>query len=294
MLRRIYNQKEERERGKTMLYLFKIGDSHKANKNYRDYYLFETHTESELRGDRQFVIDLVRGHRLKPMNFTIKDSRVVPNIWPQAIRLTSEHYNSFRATYILLTKDSEERFKVINGDGDVYYDDAEGLKGMIKNSVVANCTLENRVYKSIDTYKIYIDINFEKNINLKYEEFRAKALLLGMAISFKYRIEGNDVNLLDYTGASKKVILPNFITVINKRAFKGKGITEININNGLRYIGNEAFRDNEISQVNIPETVEFIGKQAFHNNRISIIGKNTYGKNVANVMNSEALVIDNM
>ena len=275
-----------------MLYLIKIGEGHKAAKNHKDYYLFETNTDSLLHGDTKFVIELVEKYKLKPKNFILKNNQVEPSSWPHAIRSTSEQCGDFRATYILLSRENEQRFKTVNSDGDVFYTNENELKTLIQRSVMANCSLEKGIYKSIDTYSISNSVNFEKQIASKYEAFRSKALLTGIDISFKYKIEENRVNLLDYTGTSKKVIIPSFITIINKQAFKEKEITELSLNSGLRYIGNEAFRESRIYHVDVPNTVRFIGKLAFHSNNRSVQNRYIYNKDEINVLNSNALIID--
>ena len=87
------------------------------------------------------------------------------------------------------------------------------------------------------------------------------------------------------------VILPDTIQVIGKEAFMGcyvqelscpdslisiesnafsvtgvNGMTELKLNEGLRYIGRNSFKSNRLKTVEIPSTVEFIGQSAFYDN----------------------------
>ena len=121
--------------------------------------------------------------------------------------------------------------------------------------------------RALDMHIIQRDVEFEKNIGVKYEKFDAKTILLyHESMTFDYEIEGNEVRLKKYTGSNKDVVLPPFVTAIMYRAFWGKGIKTIRLNEGLRAIGEEAFLSNRLESVEIPSTVEIVGNAAFRYN----------------------------
>lgn len=91
--------------------------------------------------------------------------------------------------------------------------------------------------------------------------------MLGIDNEFKYNIENNDVTITSYIGDGKRVIIPEFITIIQDRAFSNKEIEQVTLNEGLKYIGSNSFLSNEIKHIEIPRTVKFTGSNAFHGNR---------------------------
>lgn len=281
-------------RGDVVGMLYLIGVEESKNEDKRQYSIFETRSESLLIGNKKLVVDLLKKYKMEAKNFCIHKGQIEIKKWPHKIKRSSELFTSTESDYVLLTSVNEQKFKVVSFRGVIYYFGAEELKRYIRQDKIANCDFTSNketIYKSVDTYSIHNESNFEKFVVLKYEEFRAKTLMLGLDVSFKYIIEGKDVNLVEYTGTSNRVILPSFITTINKGAFKDEDITEIKLNEGLKYIGQEAFMDNKLSHIEIPISVEFIGGKAFYNNE-RLLGKDgDIDKNKVKLLNSEALVM---
>ena len=276
-----------------MLYLININDN-LGVKRETEYSLFETNTESTLSGNREFVLELVQKYGMEAKNFSIKHGLIEPNNWPNEIRRTKEFNRSIEAKYILLANKEEKQFKIVEHTGYTGYCGPEKLKLYIEESKMANCTFnkDTQEYKSVDTYIIKNDSKFSAYIALKYAEFRAKVWLLGLDISFDYTIEGEDVRLTRYTGTSRKVILPSFITIIRQNAFLGDYITDIKFSTGLKFIGSWAFDRNDIAYVEFPESVEFIGQKAFFENNMLLNTNNKLDENKYKVLNNKAIVLD--
>ena len=240
-----------------MLYLLAVED---PEINTQAYFTFETHTESIIYGTTKCVRRLINACKMEPINMYLTSKGIQIKDWPQDIK--RQPYDG----YILLAKLDNTRFKLVRTDGKVIYMNAEELTNNIKLNNVLNCSYENNTYKSIDTYTITKNDKFDQHIAQKYKEFTAKMLLLGYDMKFDYNIENLEVRLLNYTGRSSRVILPNFITSIAKSAFASNDISEITLNEGLKYIGQHAFSRNDIKQVIIPKTVKFVGYRAFERN----------------------------
>ena len=247
-----------------MLYLTWTQKRTDGNIYYR---LFETHTESIIEVTDKTVIKLITKSGMKVKNVNIVNGKIEIKDWPNCIAQYSleQDLMIMGASYILLSKLKSERFKVISSLGSVGHIDATSLKKYIEKCNVANCSYnaEKQEYKSLDTYDTNTTQKFINHIDKKYDEFKAKASLLGLNIDFEYSIENEDVKLRKYTGKSDKVILPSFITTICKGAFRNKGIKEIALNEGLKYIGSDAFTNNNIECIEIPKTVKFVGQSAF-------------------------------
>ena len=67
-------------------------------------------------------------------------------------------------------------------------------------------------------------------------------------MSFDYMIEGTNVKLKRYTGTTKYVIIPKFITSIMARAFDNCKIETLTLEEGLGAIGAYSFGDCSIKQ----------------------------------------------
>ena len=264
------------------------------------YTAFETHTQSVITWDAKSVIDFINKSKMQLANAHIEDGKIQMKQWPHnlgKVKSKTEKVSGIRVTvgssvvnskviklqdntnespkepevlYILLGKVTENRFKVVDNEGLASYIGEKCLKEIIESGTVANCTYEKNqeAYKSMDTCNLQTDPKFADHIANKYEAFRAKTSLLGLDISFYYTIEDADVKITDYTGKSRKVMIPSFITTICEDAFLNQGIYEIKLSEGLKYIGNNAFRGNNIEHVIIPKTVEFIGQEAFKFNDV--------------------------
>ena len=270
-----------------MLYLIKY---RKANMLWNIYYIFETHTESIIKGDDRFVTGLLNKSGLRIENIYMKENKVKIKQWPHTVNAEGINEADRGFIYILLGRENNKMFKLVNTVGNTLYVNEERLKELIKSDRVENCGYEKQegketIYRSIDTFNIKTDTQFVSHIAKKYEEFRAKALILGLDISFKYTVENGEVKIIKYTGKSKRIMLPSFITTICKEAFIHSGITDLELNIGLKYIGNKAFEDNHITDIKLPKTVELVGQEAFQYNG----GTNIYKKS-----NPKTLIIKDM
>ena len=239
-----------------MLYLMSIDN--KNNKNI--YNIFETHTESLLAGNGDYIKRLALMYKMEPVNMTVTKDAIKVKTWPQP---TPENLLNRQYKYILLAKATEQKFKMLRFDGKIIYFTAQELKNAIRIKFVCNCSYSDDEYKSMDTYNIKLDNKFQIYIDKKYEEFIAKTILLGMDIKFSYIIENEDIKIIDYNGTSRKIIIPNFITTICSGAFRNYSIDEIRLNDGLKHIGEKAFAYNDIDNIEIPKSVMFVGYQAF-------------------------------
>jgi hypothetical protein len=90
----------------------------------------------------------------------------------------------------------------------------------------------------------------------------------------------------------ENVFLPEGITYIGEGAFGNLGsyrnnLTQLTIPNTVTYIGDEAFRGNKLTSITIPEGVEYIGTEAFSGNNLTEfkvpesvkhIGDNVFGR----------------
>ena len=71
--------------------------------------------------------------------------------------------------------------------------------------------------------------------------------------------------LVGYTGSETNLVLPNYITKINRYAFSAcSGLTSVEIPNSITSIGDRAFYDcSSLTSVVIPNSVTLIGERAF-------------------------------
>ena len=230
------------------------------------YRLYESHTESIMHGKIQFLQSLNANRELEVKNMHTENEILQLNNWAQTLMEMKDATKISQTRHILIGSD-KERFKIVSNYGTAKYINSWELKKKIENNEIINCeaikTDNGITYKSTDACNINTNAKFIEYIKTKYKEFRSKAIILGLNIRFEYDIEGDEVRLANYTGTSKRVIIPNFITAINEYAFQDSGITELTLNTNLKYIGGYAFEKNPLTSVQIPQSVQFIGQQAF-------------------------------
>jgi len=82
------------------------------------------------------------------------------------------------------------------------------------------------------------------------------------------------ITIISYTGGLNEVIIPTRISgipvySIGRNAFSNKGLTMVNLPQGLRTIEESAFAYNDITNIIIPNSVTAIGTDAFSDNQIS-------------------------
>ena len=230
------------------------------------YHMFDTHTESIFKEVDSGLLNLIDKHGMTVKNIHVKDGVIHMNKWPQPIQIYSKYETDQISDYVLLTKVSEQSFKLVHPKGMVVYHTDKELKDFIGRGVVANCDFvgdSERTYRSIDTYIENTDPEFTRYIAIEYAKFRAKVSMLGLDIRFEYVIEGNDVKITAYTGTSKRVIVPNFVTTILGRSLMFQDISDLTLNEGLKYIGANSFTNNSLKSVQIPSTVQFMWANSF-------------------------------
>ena len=252
----------------------------------RIYKLFETNTESFFNGNSCDTLDLIKNHGLNIINAKVSNNEILIKDWFNSIHCerTGLHTGS---DLILICKNDNNEYKLTCYDERIVSLHGSELKYYADGKKIANCLIANEKLKSVDTYTINNNTEFKAAIAEKYEKYVAKSALLGRKMSFNYIIEGEKVKLTRYTGETKNVIMPNFVTTIMSRAFYFRKLETITLNIGLKYIGHQAFGQCKLSEVIIPETVKFMGLDIFSKNdrllkdgayrkdRIKILSKNT-------------------
>ena len=242
---------------------------------------FETCTESTLVMTSTKLIHILKNTKIQIVNASLQGDNVVLKKWANSITIEEKRNigsraetEKFGSDYILIKKENDY-YKVVDYLGNVYKIWIEDLKEYVESGNVANCSISSRSNRVScqDTYRIKKDLNFERLIASKYDGFVAKTLMLSCGnMTFNYAIENDVVQLTKYTGSSREVIVPPFVTAIGKDAFKGKGVNSVKFSNGLKIIGEMAFhpggKSSGLDQIEIPETVELIANNAFMGNHI--------------------------
>ena len=183
-------------------------------KNNWIYLIYETHTESVERATIQKVRKIIKACNTETVNFDLINNQVEIKSSTDDVALDN--------TYIMLNRLNNETFKLVSSEGFISYVDKRRLKYLVHNNLVQNCVVEGRKIKSIYDQDINTRNELRQEIESKYNLFILKSRLLGYNITFDYEIDGEDVKITKYTGTSKKIILPNFITTIGHSAFRKK------------------------------------------------------------------------
>ena len=289
-----------------MLYIISVIKHNPEKKTV--YKGFETCSESIMTMQEHILKEVILNNQIQVINATIQNDNIVIKDWGKGLDFETGTYEDVKfiikhsgPVYVLLARE-KDRYKLIDYEGRITKICSEKLEKIVKLQEVANCnfmrTTEGNRLKPIDIYEISRDIKFEKLIASKYETFIAKALLLGYGdCSFIYEIENYEVKLKNYTGSSKEIMLPSFITAIKKEAFYWKGIKSVNLNEGLKVIGTMAFAidgDHEegIAKVEIPSTVEIIGLGAFLENNKLFRGGYNLNKDRFKLLNDKTIVLE--
>lgn len=250
----------------------------------KDYVVFETNTESSFQIEGSWLENLSAR-----FGFNVVNSREQSSPWYNRIKRRT-HRSEEGIDYILLCKQGN-KYKLIKYTGVTRVVDIETVKGLTYKNKIANCFEINGSYELFDAYDIPRSLEFEALINKKYTGYVAKSSLLGHKMSFEYAIENNKVKLIEYTGQSKNVILPSFITSINADAFVNREIETIILNGELEYIGCSAFERCNLREITIPENVKFIGVNAFHKNE-KLLGKSNIYTDKVKILNNKTILFD--
>lgn len=240
-----------------MLYILSKTDSESVG-------AFETHTNSFLKLDYEELTRLIDKCGFEVKNAKPSCGLINLNKWPHKLVVgANENYY----TAALTTEVEPGVFKIARCGDCIIYVDKNKLEALIGNNQISNCgykeTSSGIEYSTVDTYNTPYNKEFTEYIDNEYRKFIAKAKLLGLDNTFDYRVENNSVILTYYTGESKTVILPNFITSIGNKAFYFKEMKKIGLSNNIEYIGDSVFCGNELRGLVIPEKTKFIGQYSF-------------------------------
>ena len=260
-----------------MIYVVEI---HKATETYT---IFETTTESFIDIREAKLKELIIDPNITIQNMNIIGDQIITKQWYRIC--CRGHADNYKLTNTLLCKLDEQVLKLANS---IAYETVtksnEELKELIRDDRVGNCSIENEVYKSIGTYNAAYDTEFKEQIEEKYKIYVAKSALLGLNTTFEYIIEGQEVKLKSYTGTSKDVILPGFITSIMTRSFGHTHIRKLVLSEGLKSIGSFSFSACDIEELVIPSTVQIICNKAFNLNKGLSVG-------TIKILNTKTLIL---
>jgi hypothetical protein len=92
----------------------------------------------------------------------------------------------------------------------------------------------------------------------------------------KSEFEFFDGTITKYIGTETDIIIPEMINgeevlAIGDNAFKGKGITSVQIPNSVKTIGRYAFAQNELTSVELPKELTETGNMAFFQNKLTSV-----------------------
>ena len=257
----------------------------------RVFTLFETNTESFFGGRIGLLKRLIDKNKLDIINVKVDGNGTSIKKWYGTLHKLKDGLE-MGTDYILMCQIDDDTFKLVSYDEKVIYVNTKELNRHIIQNKVANCILRDGSHKTMDTYWIDKNPQFEQSIAEQYKRYANMTALLGRKMSFDYILEGTEVKLKRYTGATKDVIVPKFITSIMQKAFAGTEIETLELEDGLKYIGYSAFESCNLSKVIIPQTVEFIGTAAFFKNKRLMTYNGGYIKNRLILLNAETQIVD--
>ena len=249
------------------------------NNEIANYRVFDDLSQSFMTLNKESLTCILLNTEIQVVNATIQNKDIIVKSWAHGMCIKRSLFSKDReysgTQYVVLEKYNDTH-KVINcHNGSMHYWSTEDLAIKAKLEQVANCKVMGKEgileLEIEDIYTRHKDENFEKQIESKYNNFKAKAAMLGNThMTFDIEIDNNEVIVNKYTGSNRNIILPSFVTIIRKGAFKYAGVDTVDLNEGLKIIGAEAFMsaDTEefIERVEIPSTVELIGSLAFNGN----------------------------
>ena len=283
-------------------------------RNKRDeivmYKVFDTLSHSLMELDKNILINIISNTEIQVVNASIQNNEVILHDWINGISSEKYDYNDYYklkqsgSKFVILSREKDiyigAEYRTVDYTGKLTYRRINDLTNILESSLVANCRskdVNGKLKLSLeDAYIIKNDRKFKKLIDSKYDIFIAKTLMLGHKdMTFNYEIENDEVRITKYTGTDTEVILPSFITTIEKESFAFKDIKKLDLNEGLKVIGNEAFiavgEDNLLDQVEIPSTVELIGVGAFHGNIKLFKKDNTLNTEKFKLRNNKTMVL---
>lgn len=260
-----------------MIYI--ISTVHNKEGDIRAYIGFDTLSDSTMSLSVNYLKNILLNNKILVVNASIEDEDIILKAWPHGLASNQndvygvdQEPKYLGPAYVLIAADYR-RYKIVNcKNGYGSYVIGKDFKDLVMKEQITNCAIvgskNGDKILMTDVCILYRDDEFEKLIKTKYEEFQAKTHMLGCGgITFKYIIEDREVKITQYTGSSKAVILPPFITSILRGAFSGFNLESIEFNEGLRSIGTHSFRYNNLRRIEIPESVEILGVGAFSGNK---------------------------
>ena len=282
-----------------MIYITAIKKSEAGEIVY--YNIFDTYSESAQWVSPIILRKLIKNTEIQVVNAKLENSELIIKEWANKIRVISPKSNGREITtkhsgaeYILLAR-KDKLYKLVNHSGRIHSFDK--IEPTVVEKNIANCKFTKVdgiiTIESTDTYESTEDEEFKKLIETKYTNFIAKTTMLGYGdLAFEYEIENSTVKVKKYTGTSKDIILPPFITAIMRNAFRNKGIETLEFNEGLKVIGDGAFVVNRLQRVEIPESVELIWSSAFRNNIKLLEELGGFNTSRFKIRNKKTLIID--
>ena len=271
-----------------MIHIVDINEYSNGNKVFT---LFETNTESFFKMNREELRNLIIVRRLNLGNMGLLEDVTKSRHWINAVHYENED-NHTGSDFTLICKIGEDSYKLVSYNEKILYMAKEQLLWCIQGPKITNCDIVKGKLKTLGAYKITKDTMFENEIAQKYNQYEAKSTMLGRKMSFEYNIEGKKVRLTKYTGVTKDVIIPKFVTTIMEKAFYDCEIETLTLDKGLRYIGRLAFGRNKINEVKIPQTVEFMGEGVFYRNKQLLDTNGQYLEDKVKLLSKRTTVID--
>lgn len=104
------------------------------------------------------------------------------------------------------------------------------------------------------------------SIDEKIDNYYNKSKMLGKT-QLKINRDNNKVSIVCIDKEIEEIIIPNFVTHIEDKAFKGcNKLKSVVLSKGLKAIGEEAFANCiNLQSIELPETLEILGVHSFYN-----------------------------
>ena len=277
-----------------------------VTKKYGELYrAYETDTSSRFSIDERELKQLLGLNPTIVRNMALIGDKLEESSWLKAIQPFIEPSNwtstidpcltksNEKIKYILLCRIDTDRFKLLGTNQHIVFVDTKQLIDYTKEKLIYNCTIEkDGKLKAVDYYMAMEDEQFKEQIAKKYERFDSISNMLGKDMEFYYHIEGNNAEIISYSGTETSVTIPKFITSISGSCFVGCGIKEIILEEGLETIGSSAFTDCVISKITIPKTVQFMGLNVFGGCKRLLTKDGEYKEDRIIILNKQTIVLD--
>lgn len=271
-----------------MIYITTKGKSADGLEIYR---LYETDTGSRCSITEAELIQVMKLNETIVKNMRLVNGKLESKVWfnrPHSF-ITKDNGGG---GCILLCALSNDRFKLVRSDEGIVFVNKEKLIKYTKENRIANCMIEDGKYKAIDYYMATENRELKDQVSKKYARYEAVSAMLGRDNGFEYAIEGDNIELISYTGTDTHVMVPKFVTSISGHAFVGNEVQEVVLEDGIRTIGSFAFSDCNMSKIAIPKTVTYIGLHAFEDNARLLTDKGDYRLDKIKILNTQTVILD--